>query len=87
MFLKSVVHRIRCLDLYKQVPKELSESTYSGALISLLSMLIISALVLSELKVYLNHHHVTDMEVNQSHPDDFVLIEMQILLNKVILIV
>jgi hypothetical protein len=39
--------------------------------------------VLSELNVYLNHHHVTDMEVNQSHPDDFVKLEMQILVSKV----
>ena len=61
MLLKSVSARVKAMDLYKKIPKNLSEATYTGALISIISICVIVLLSFSELKLYLNYDHYTDI--------------------------
>jgi len=64
MLAKSINAKIKAMDVYKRIPRDLSEATFTGAIISVISIAIVLLLFTSELKLYLNYNHVTDMEVN-----------------------
>jgi hypothetical protein len=61
MIFKSLGDRMKILDIYKKTPSHLKNSTYSGAVISILAILLASILVISEAKVLLTYQNITEM--------------------------
>lgn len=64
MLFKSLDAKIKAMDIYKKVPKNLTEATYTGAMVSIISIIIVVVLFLSEVKLFLNHKILTDIEVS-----------------------
>ena len=80
MFGSSISSRIKSLDVYKNLPRDLTEPTMSGALsnfssmfrkwifnlilVSLISSAIIVILLVSEITAYLSMHIVSEMQVD-----------------------
>ena len=83
MLAKSINAKIKAMDVYKRIPRDLSEATFTGAIISVISIEIVLLLFTSELKLYLNYNHVTDMEVNQNNPYDTINMNLQIQIKNV----
>ena len=83
MLAKSINAKIKAMDVYKRIPRDLSEATFTGAIISVISIAIVLLLFTSELKLYLNYNHVTDMEVNQNNPYDTINMNLQIQIKNV----
>lgn len=54
---------IRRLDIYRKIPKDLTQPTYAGACISVLSCIFICYLFISELSSFLTPEIVSDMFV------------------------
>jgi hypothetical protein len=49
----SALDRLRSLDVYRKIPKDYTESTLSGAMISVVSAICMIILFISELNSYL----------------------------------
>ena len=60
--------RLRSLDVYRDIPKELSEATSVGGLISLTAMLTLSYLLLTELSSHLSGTTTHELVIEQPHP-------------------
>lgn len=60
---------IRRLDVYRKIPKDLTEPTYTGAFISIFSCLFIAFLFFSELSSFLTVEIVSDMYVTNPVDD------------------
>lgn len=41
------------MDVYKRVPRGLTEATYTGAILSIISIFVVLLLFTTELKIYL----------------------------------
>ncbi|KAJ8317267.1 hypothetical protein KUTeg_005171 [Tegillarca granosa] len=54
---------IRRFDVYRKVPKDLTQPTLTGACISICSVLFIAFLFLSELLLFINHEVVSELTV------------------------
>lgn len=54
---------IRRLDIYRKIPKDLTQPTYTGACISILSCLFLSYLFIAELSSFLQPEIISDMYV------------------------
>eukprot|EP00828_Plagiopyla_frontata_P033484 TRINITY_DN4348_c0_g1_i1.p2 TRINITY_DN4348_c0_g1~~TRINITY_DN4348_c0_g1_i1.p2 ORF type:complete len:150 (-),score=18.15 TRINITY_DN4348_c0_g1_i1:154-603(-) len=78
MFGNSIANKIKALDVYKRVPKGLSQSTISGALISLLSCAFIAFLFLIELNLYLSDKTTTEMNINEGSQDEKLRVNLDI---------
>jgi hypothetical protein len=51
MFSGGVQKRLQALDVYRKLPSDLTEPTMSGALISIISTILIALLFITELQV------------------------------------
>ena len=69
MFGQSVASKLKAFDVYKKLPSDLTEPTLSGALVSIISTLIMIILFLSELNSYLKVREITEMFVDVSRGD------------------
>ena len=54
----SVTSKLKKLDVYRKMPRDLTEPTFSGALMSIISLSIIAILFISELRIYLSHNEL-----------------------------
>jgi len=55
---------IRRLDIYRKIPKDLTQPTYTGACISVLSIVFISYLLVAELYAYISPELVSELFVD-----------------------
>lgn len=84
--LASWQRRFKTLDIYRDVPKDLTEQTVTGATVSVISLLFIAYLFLSELIAYrsveIKSSHFVDMPINAKdidpHNDAMIMIQMNI---------
>ena len=91
--LSSWTQRIKQLDLYRDIPKDLTEQTTTGALVSLIAGLFIVFLFGSELSSFLSpaishsmfvdhptlpHHYATSAHTYESTPDSYDLLTVNL---------
>jgi len=60
--------RLRTLDVYRDIPRELSEQTTSGGIVSFIGLLLVSWLLLSELFLYLSPITTHQLVIEQPMP-------------------
>lgn len=60
--------RLRTLDVYRDIPRELSEQTTSGGVMSFIGFLLVSWLLLSELLLYLSPISTHQLVIEQPMP-------------------
>lgn len=60
--------RLRTLDVYRDIPRELSEQTTSGGIVSFIGLLLVSWLLLSELFLYLSPVTTHQLVIEQPMP-------------------
>ena len=64
----SIFGRLRALDVYRDIPKELSEPTSTGGVISIVAVLCLSFLLCSEFLSYLSGTVTHQLLIEQPHP-------------------
>ena len=55
---------IKSFDMHRKLPSDLTESTTSGAIVSILSSIIMIVLLISEFSSYLSVEETSDMYVD-----------------------
>ena len=60
--------RLRTLDVYRDIPRELSEQTTSGGIVSFIGLVLVSWLLLSELFLYLSPLTTHQLVIEQPMP-------------------
>ena len=70
------------LDIFRKMPKDLTEPTFCGALVSVFCALILFGLFFSEVISFLNYEIKSDMMVDISHKDDQLNINIDIFFPK-----
>jgi hypothetical protein len=80
MFGKSLANKLKSIDVYKRMPKELSEGTISGALVSIVSIAFIIVLFLYELNIFLSHTTSTEMHVDTGHAGGKIRVNIDIVM-------
>lgn len=69
---------IRKLDLYRKVPKELTQPTLGGATVSILCVIFMSYLLISELSEFLKVNIVQELYVDQSDGQDKIDVRLNV---------
>jgi hypothetical protein len=69
MFGTGVKAKLKSIDMYRKLPTDLTESTVSGALISIASSLIMLILFISEFNGYLSITETSEMYVDEKRSD------------------
>jgi len=59
-------NKLKNFDVYRKLPKDLTEPTLSGALVSIISTVIMVCLFISEFSSYLNVTETSEMYVDYS---------------------
>lgn len=66
------------LDLFRKLPKDLTEPTFCGAIVSMLCTIVLIVLTISELKTYLAHDTKSDLISSEAHTSDKFKINLNI---------
>jgi len=66
------------MDIFRKMPKDLTEPTFCGAVVSFLCAMVLSGLVISEVGNYMDVKVRSDMQVDISHHDDKLNINLDI---------
>jgi hypothetical protein len=57
--------KVRNLDIFKKVPKDLSQSTNVGGVVSILTVLVISYLIFKEFDSYMNPEYAAEINFDK----------------------
>lgn len=68
----------KSIDLFKRLPKDLTEGTYSGAILSILGLMIMISLVMFEISAYFDDKITSVLEIEQIDPSSKMYINMDI---------
>ncbi|CEM24367.1 unnamed protein product [Vitrella brassicaformis CCMP3155] len=77
-----VFTRLKGLDLYRKVPRDLSEPTLSGAFVSLVSATLMTWLFVSELMAYLKIRVHSEMYIDHRRDDDRLQINLDVSIHR-----
>lgn len=58
------IDKIKSFDFYRQLPNDISQTTYSGACLSVMCALIMAFFLFSELNIYLKESIKSDMFID-----------------------
>jgi hypothetical protein len=78
MFGQSVVGKLKSFDVYRKLPSDLTEPTLSGALVSIISAIIMVILFLSEFYGYMQVTEISEMFVDISRGDQKIVVNLDI---------
>ena len=70
------------LDIFRKMPKDLTEPTFCGALVSFVCTVVLGTLILTEVSRFLTYQTKSDMLVDISHHDDRLNINIDIVFPK-----
>ena len=70
--------RLRNVDFYRKIPKDMTEGTIPGSVISLLASLVIAMLLVSEISTYLTPQFNTRVVVDRSLDGDLMRINFNV---------
>jgi hypothetical protein len=70
------------LDIFRKMPKDLTEPTFCGALVSFVCTIVLGTLILTEVSRFLTYQTKSDMLVDISHHDDRLNINIDIVFPK-----
>jgi hypothetical protein len=65
----SFIHNFKKLDIYRKLPVDLTEPSYSGAFISIISLVFMALLFVSELANHMQMKTNSTMFVDSHHGD------------------
>jgi hypothetical protein len=69
---------VRRFDIYRKIPKDLTQPTFIGAIISIGSCSFIAFLLLVELSSFIATETKNEMFVDQAQPDDKLLVRLNV---------
>jgi len=69
-------------DIFKKMPRDLTEPTIFGALVSVLCTVVLVGLTIFEIQNYLRSESHAELVIDTSHRDDFVNINLDITFKK-----
>lgn len=61
---RSFTDYVKPFDVFRQLPNDISETTYSGAILSLFCAVIMSIFLIAELKIYMNESIHSEMFID-----------------------
>jgi len=70
--------RFKSLDVYRKLPQDFVQPTYSGALLSIISSVLMSLLLISELQSYLEVKTGSEMYIDLNRGDDKLNVNIDI---------
>lgn len=62
--------------MYKKLPRDLTEPTLSGAMVSIVSLIIMAILFISELNAYIEIDETSEMYVDVGHASDKIRVNL-----------
>ncbi len=74
----SISGRLKSFDMYKKLPRDLTEPTLSGAMVSIVSVIIMIILFTSELAAYIEIDETSEMYVDVSHSSDKIRVNLDV---------
>eukprot|EP00386_Alphamonas_edax_P011691 GDKI01036842.1.p1 GENE.GDKI01036842.1~~GDKI01036842.1.p1 ORF type:complete len:354 (-),score=106.93 GDKI01036842.1:285-1346(-) len=75
----AIISTVKNLDLYRKVPRDISEPTVSGALVSIVSTVLMLVLFISELQSFLRIKTESEMHIDPvDHENDMLQINLDI---------
>ncbi|XP_033102871.1 endoplasmic reticulum-Golgi intermediate compartment protein 1-like [Anneissia japonica] len=77
-----MVFDVRRLDIYRKVPKDLTQPTFAGALVSVLSALFITFLLVSEFRFFVSPEVVSELFVDNPGEVQRLTVRINITLGK-----
>ena len=69
-------------DILKKMPRELTEPTIFGALVSIICTVVLVGLTIFEIQNYVRSESHAELVIDTSHRDDFVNINLDIVFEK-----
>jgi len=78
MFSEVVKSKLKNLDIYRKTPKDLTEGTISGGLVSIVACAFMSILFLTELSVYLRTSTFSEMYVDTARGGEKLIVNLDI---------
>jgi hypothetical protein len=69
---------LKKFDIFRKMPRDLTEPTFCGALVSIICTFVLVGLGIFEIQSYLVHESRADLIIDMSHRDDFVNINVDI---------
>jgi len=69
-------------DIFKKMPRDLTEPTIFGALVSVLCTVVLVGLTIFEIQNYMRSESHAELVIDTSHRDDFVNINLDITFKK-----
>ena len=70
-------------DIFRKMPKDLTEPTFCGAIVSVVCTFFLISLSVFEISKYINASSSAELIIDQSHRDDFVDINIDITFPKI----
>ena len=71
-------HFLKRFDIFRKMPKDLTEPTCCGALVSVICTFILVGLTIFEVQNYMKNESQAELIIDTSHRDDFVNINIDI---------
>lgn len=78
MFGSGVQSRLKSFDMYRKLPSDLTEPTFSGAIVSIASSIIMLLLFVSEFSQYLTVEENSEMFVDVAQGGQKIRVNMDI---------
>jgi hypothetical protein len=69
-------------DIFKKMPRDLTEPTIFGALVSIICTVVLVGLTIFEIQNYIRSESHAELVIDTSHRDDFVNINLDIVFEK-----
>ena len=65
-------------DIFRKMPRDLTEPTFCGALVSVVCTVVLVGLTIFEVQQYMAHGSLAELIIDTSHRDDFVNVNIDI---------
>jgi|TARA_B110000305_G_C19298719_1_gene568016 hypothetical protein len=65
-------------DIFRKMPKDLTEPTFCGALVSIICTFLLVGLTVYEVQAYLNIESQAELVIDMTHRDDFVNVNIDV---------
>ena len=75
--------KLKKLDIYRKLPKDLTQPTLAGAILSLASFLLLTILFVSELEQYIDPNTHSFMYLDTKSTTDQIVVNLHIKFQKV----
>lgn len=70
---------LRRFDIFRKMPKDLTEPTFCGAVVSVICTIVLIGLSIFELQNYIRNESHAELIIDTSHRDDFVNVNLDII--------